>query len=296
MISHAETPEQVNVAKNDIPRSNLAEGITVASAAPPVSTYSKTEGAAVDSFGVSGTINKDATDRAIQPIAPPTETRPVPATAAAPIVAQVDQEKKLEAQKQPTYAVTAASSVAVNESASFKAAAEPPVAVQVYNNSLDIAANGKRALGLVSVPAPVLNSFRLEQNGRDLRVVDADGSVYTGAVQVVKLEGVAPAAAGFGGAFTKNKPSTAPPTRTSPQAAAQNYFFSVAGTNLNLNQNVVFSGNLIPLTNCLASSLQRGRHRRGSSHRTRGAGDTASVVVISFANFGKGRDRQRKRD
>ncbi|HWC59199.1 MAG TPA: hypothetical protein VHC44_05840, partial [Verrucomicrobiae bacterium] len=31
--------------------------------------------------------------------------------------------------------------------------------------------------------------------------------------------------------------------------ASQNYFFRVAGTNRNLKQNVIFSGNFVPLTN-----------------------------------------------
>jgi hypothetical protein len=59
-----------------------------------------------------------------------------------------------------------------------------------------------------------------------------------------------PAPSAFAGP-PKNKPSTPLLVKTSPQSAAQNYFFTVAGTNRNLNQNVVFSGNLIPLTNAL---------------------------------------------
>lgn len=242
IVPPAETLKQVNVAENDILQTNLSAGITVASAPSSTNPVSKTENAAADSFGVSSSLNKDAPDRALQPIPAPAATRAAPA--ATPTVAQRDQEKKSEAQKQPTFAAAAASRAAVYDSANFKAAAEPPVASQVYNR-LDIAADGNRVSGLVNIPAPVLNSFRLEQNGRDLRVVDADGSVYTGAVQLAS-----PAPAAFGGS-PKNKLSTTPPVRTSPQSAAQNYFFTVAGTNRNLNQNVVFSGNLIPLTNAL---------------------------------------------
>jgi len=88
----------------------------------------------------------------------------------------------------------------------------------------------------------------VEQNGNDLRVVDADGSVYTGAMQVAREETSAPATISVA---PKNKPSAPPLLKTSPPSAAQNYSFSVAGTNRNLNQNVVFSGNLIPFTNTL---------------------------------------------
>jgi len=99
----------------------------------------------------------------------------------------------------------------------------------------------------LSVPAPVLASFRVEQNGGNLRVVDADGSVYTGVMQVAREE--SPPATYS--APPKIQPSAPPAVKTSPPSGAQNYSFTVAGTNRNLNQNVVFSGNLIPFTNTL---------------------------------------------
>ena len=105
--------------------------------------------------------------------------------------------------------------------------------------------------------AKVLNAFRLEQTGQSLRVIDHDGSVYTGSFQ----------SAGYPLTDTVSRvdkgTSTAryaePPVRkavqSQPQAVlgqpftnSQNtlqYFFRVAGTNRSLNQRVVFTGNLI---------------------------------------------------
>lgn len=101
--------------------------------------------------------------------------------------------------------------------------------------------------------APVLASFQVLRNGNNLSVVDADGSVYTGSLYTGPLP-VQPGNATFAA-----KPATraAPPTAPAAQieGAVQgpaNYYFRVSGTNRNLNQNVVFFGNLIPLTNALA--------------------------------------------
>jgi hypothetical protein len=245
----------VTTAKNGAEPSNSPVGVTVASA--PSAIY-KTESASADSLSGARDLNKDVANRAPQPMTPPAET--APARIATPTLAQREQEKKSEAQKQPSYA--AAPSAAFRESAKFDAFAQLPVASQAYNR-MDNPPDGKRAFRSVNVPAPVLTSFRLEQNGRDLRVVDADGSIYTGAVEIARQESAAPAA--FGGP-PKNKPVAAPSTKTSSQAAAQNYFFSVAGTNRNLNQNVVFSGNLIPLTNIL--SLRSNAGAFGGALRT----------------------------
>lgn len=96
--------------------------------------------------------------------------------------------------------------------------------------------------------APLLGSFQVEQNGKQLRVVDTDGSVYTGTWRVVPTINAPPAAAPAGvrkGPVTPNAALQTQPVRKS----AGNYFFRVAGTNRNLRQEIVFSGNFMPLTN-----------------------------------------------
>jgi hypothetical protein len=239
-VPQVEKAKQINVAENGIPQTNVVSGVTVASAPSATMPIYKTESVAADSFGNAPTANKDLSDRALRPTPPPVAT--APHSAAAPALAQSSQLKKSETQKQPSYAVTSASAYSV---AKFQAPAELPAASQLFNR-LDAPADEKRALGLLSAPAPVLVSFRLEQNGSKLRVVDADGSVYTGAVQLAE-EATPPAA--VVAASPKNRAAAAPPANAAAESSVQNYFFRVAGTNRNLNQNVVFSGNLIPLTN-----------------------------------------------
>jgi len=104
------------------------------------------------------------------------------------------------------------------------------------------------------IAIPVTNalaSFTVEQNGADLKVVDADGSVYTGQLLLAGAESRNPAAssqivpntavgntANYGLRGQANAPA---------QALNQNQLnFRVEGTNRSLNQNVVFTGNFVP--------------------------------------------------
>jgi hypothetical protein len=99
----------------------------------------------------------------------------------------------------------------------------------------------------------VLNSFRLEQKGDQVRIIDADGSMYSGFVQN---------ASGENGGWAKSFPQ--PPMTNSlkqqvtnevklldatkagnvESTGGQNYFFRVTGMNRSLNQSVLFSGTL----------------------------------------------------
>jgi len=120
------------------------------------------------------------------------------------------------------------------------AAQPPPVSQRFYR--LNLPANSPRAARAGA--APILATFRVEQNGDQLRMVDADGSVYTGNVQAAReaAYGAVNAAQNKPAALMKDGSISVP-------AAARNYFFRVAGTNRNLKQNIIFTGNFIPLTN-----------------------------------------------
>ncbi len=113
-----------------------------------------------------------------------------------------------------------------------------------------------------SKPAhPVLASFQVEQTGSHLRIVDGDGSVYSGYVQAATTARRAPSARA---AATAAAPASRVPLDGlepekaaglySKRPASQTYSFRVAGTNRSLNQSIVFTGNLLTATN-LASSL-----------------------------------------
>ena len=106
---------------------------------------------------------------------------------------------------------------------------------------------------------PILVSFQLEQSAQGVRIIDGDGSVYTGSLQPTtafyrvssgaeqrpisgimskaKVETVAPAAGPVGGL-------TAPAW----------FSFRVAGTNRSLKQSVVFTGNLYSAANATSAN------------------------------------------
>jgi len=104
-----------------------------------------------------------------------------------------------------------------------------------------------------TLPAsPVLASFRVELNGQELRVIDKDGSIYTGSISQFQ--------AGAPNAITEAvKPNSSSAPRESRSLAAgamskmrgvpqeSSFSFRVAGTNLSLNQPIIFRGQLFPL-------------------------------------------------
>jgi hypothetical protein len=118
-------------------------------------------------------------------------------------------------------------------------------------------AKAKAALADKAAPAhPVLAAFQVEQAGSALRIVDGDGSVYSGYVQIAtaarrqrstKAESSAATRAPQAlGAVLEERPAA---SLDSDQLAQPAYFFRVAGTNRSLNKKVVFTGNLMAATN-----------------------------------------------
>jgi len=105
----------------------------------------------------------------------------------------------------------------------------------------------------------VLNSFQVEQSGGELRIVDADGSVYAGFVQKVEaISDFAPSAKAaipmaavsdkekapavmFGGAAGGGGGGGTNAT-VGRNTVVQNFYFRVTGMNRSLNQQVLFSG------------------------------------------------------
>jgi hypothetical protein len=97
-------------------------------------------------------------------------------------------------------------------------------------------------------PPNVLNSFQLEQNGPQIRIVDADGSTYEGQIEEpgIELEKRAKFTAEAAVELKKVQADGADQTQWANQngAANRNFWFRVAGTNRTLNQSVMFAGNL----------------------------------------------------
>ena len=94
---------------------------------------------------------------------------------------------------------------------------------------------------------PVLQSFQLLQNGDSISVVDQDGSIYQGSVQVaavMKENEAATVEAPAKAAEEKKDETKENQAAGIQQQSIQNYTFRVTGMNRTLKQNVVFSGSM----------------------------------------------------
>ena len=118
-----------------------------------------------------------------------------------------------------------------------------------------------------AVGVKVLDSFSVEQSGYQITVVDADGSKYSGIVQIgaaneersLTVKQTSPVAQSPRLAATMPQRRELVATNSAvsfadayqQQIALQNFAFRVTGTNRTLNQAVVFSGNLVANTNAI---------------------------------------------
>ena len=118
--------------------------------------------------------------------------------------------------------------------------------------------DSRRSTDPAPTATPILTTFQLEQSGDQLRVIDSDGSTYTGAI-------TPPATSAYYATSVEPKRATTPAAGSKPVArgvsvpldsaagSAQNYSFRVTGTNRTLQQPVVFSGSILLLTNAVAT-------------------------------------------
>lgn len=116
---------------------------------------------------------------------------------------------------------------------------------------------------LNSPPMPnVLNSFVIEQSGDQLRVIDADGSIYEGTVQTAALppQPHPTAQPSRLERSARNIRSIDPSSSPSPSSQLT---FTVSGQNIVLNQPVTFSGRIIT-TNPAAPSQVEGKASIGT--------------------------------
>ena len=128
---------------------------------------------------------------------------------------------------------------------------------------MQVASEAKARFGLADradTLQPVLASFQVEQDGQQLRIVDADGSVYSGSLQLAdaarrtraakpEAAASAPASRALGVRLEESAASG----RDLDQLLSHVYAFRVAGTNRSLNKKIVFTGNLLPSTNLAPS-------------------------------------------
>jgi len=119
------------------------------------------------------------------------------------------------------------------------------------NKSLDLADNRSAA-------KPILFSFELQQLGREIRIIDSDGSVYSGNFQPAEVFSYLESEASGKAAATRSLQTTEAQSQRKDAFADSkvqvdaSYAFKVTGTNQTLKQFVVFTGQVLAPTNALS--------------------------------------------
>ena len=164
-----------------------------------------------------------------------------------------------------------AGKLAVNETVISNGAIVTQKFAQQAGNNFNAQNLFKNAAAAARI-TPVLVNFQFQQNGSAVAVVDEDGSVYNGylVADETKLQN---GPADLNRAPTKLVMPAPKQTKDSQayknaEPPAQNYFFRVTGTNRSLQQNVVFTGNVLTFSNVVQASSQT----VGSSFNRAGSG------------------------
>ena len=144
-----------------------------------------------------------------------------------------------------------------------------------------------------AVTPAVLASFQVEQAGPALRIVDGDGSVYTGSLQLAPAtrrtrssNANAPAATYAARAPVRALQQATAFSLDSDALAPQTYAFRVAGTNRSLQKKVVFTGNLLTTTNLILSLDSATNFNVGASL---GKADSRNTLSYGASNLSTGR-------
>jgi hypothetical protein len=131
------------------------------------------------------------------------------------------------------------------------AAAAPPVAQPSSAGNLGMARQFSQQSAVqsfrnnvqVSRAADVLNRFQVQQEGNEIRVLDADGSTYTGTIeQSAKSADLNSRVTARGDVAKQTRSYAAKATRESESATPQSYF-RATGYNISLKKTLVFEGN-----------------------------------------------------
>lgn len=172
---------------------------------------------------------------------------------------------------------------------------------QAFSN-LGVPAEAKRkdVRAEVLIP-PVLQNFQVQQQGRDLRIVDGDGSIYRGVVdeentlyKQMSARQQQKLAIANDSKFNLKTPKqqTEAVSAVKKLEAQAYYLYRVEGTNRTLNQNVVFTWNFLD-TNALAAGTLNYQNVAQKLDATKQPSQFPAMLQNSFINgraqFGEGR-------
>ena len=222
-------------------------------------------GAVGQRYGLAGGSAPPGNAPAAPAVPPPVDVTAMPAS-----VVAADEASKLKdsdagrqslAYRSLTEAASAnrasaapATAVALASSYAGSSKAEKSLGIPQRFAQVTTGQKAKAALSGKATPAhPVLASFQVEQSGSELRIVDGDGSVYSGYVRLldttrrVRAIGLDAPAATEAARSPKDADEAKPAARLDADLLLpQTYFFRVTGTNRSLHQKVVFTGSLLP--------------------------------------------------
>jgi hypothetical protein len=117
----------------------------------------------------------------------------------------------------------------------------------------------------VSRAANVLNTFQVQQQGSEIRVLDADGSTYTGNIEQLGKNGELDShIAARSDAAKQTRRYAAKATGETESAVPQSYF-RATGYNVSLKKTLVFEGNYAAPPEQPAKAMSNDRERAESS-------------------------------
>jgi hypothetical protein len=117
--------------------------------------------------------------------------------------------------------------------------------------------------------ANVLNTFQVEQEGSEIRVLDADGSTYTGKIeQVAKNAEIDSRMTARRDAAKQTRRYAAKAARENESAASQSYF-RATGFNVSLKKTLVFEGNYAAPPAQLPATATANDRERSEQNRDR---------------------------
>ena len=179
-------------------------------------------------------------------------TRVAQGRAATELPSQVTKDEIASAKIQSAPAAALAAGADSKAKSETMAAAAPPVAQPSSAGSLGTkqqfsqqsAVQSFRSNSQVSRAANVLNTFQVQQQGNEIRVLDADGSTYTGKIeQSAKSAEIDSRIAARRDAAKQTRSYAAKAARENESAPPPQSHFRATGYNVSLKKTLVFEGN-----------------------------------------------------
>lgn len=156
------------------------------------------------------------------------------------------------------------------------AAAAPPVSqpssagsvAMTQQFSQQSAVQSFRNNAQVSRAANVLNTFQVQQDGNEIRVLDADGSTYTGKIEQLAKNAELDSRMPSQRYAAKRVPKDSAQVLGQSESATPESYFRATGYNVSLKKTLVFEGNYAALPAQLPTKTTSNDRERGESSRT----------------------------